>query len=277
MGECTLSVSFDRSLFFRKSFGDRLLRSLEYVGFKARSHNAVNACELVNRVLSEQKKYALFRELFPNEWKRSKASLYRAGRYTHYSERACELFELVHEHCFPLLDYWNDDPEAEFERFAIMPLNFDLCCEEIDLESMRVSYAAGLIFYLQEADIWDFLFQKYGLSPDEFGPVMNRAHPNVWKAKQGHKTKPLSMLFRLIDHSTGNPWLDLTYCEYAEMFEWDKKTIDELTRDHHDAGNYFKNLEELDVRMDADPKRFVSELISFWNNGRIEGSQEAQN
>ncbi len=277
MGECTLSVSFDRSLFFRKSFGDRLLRSLEYVGFKARSHNAVNACELVNRVLSEQKKYALFRELFPNEWKRSKASLYRAGRYTHYSERACELFELVHEHCFPLLDYWNDDPEAEFERFAIMPLNFDLCCEEIDLESMRVSYAAGLIFYLQEADIWDFLFQKYGLSPDEFAPVANRAHPDVWKARQSRKTKPLSMLFRLIDHSTGNPWLDLTYCEYADMFEWDKKTIEELTRDHYDAGNYFKNLEQLDECMEADPTRFVSELISFWNNGRISRLHEAQN
>jgi hypothetical protein len=277
MGECTLSVSFDRSLFFRKSFGDRLLRSLEYVGFKARSHNAVNACELVNRVLSEQKKYALFRELFPNEWKRSKASLYRAGRYTHYSERACELFELVHEHCFPLLDYWNDDPEAEFERFAIMPLNFDLCCEEIDLESMRVSYAAGLIFYLQEADIWDFLFQKYGLSPDEFAPVANRAHPDVWKARQSRRTKPLSMLFRLIDHSTGNPWLDLTYCEYADMFEWDKKTIEELTRDHYDAGNYFKNLEQLDECMEADPTRFVSELISFWNNGRISRLHEAQN
>lgn len=277
MGECTLSASFDRSLFFRESFGDRLLRSLEYVGFKTRSHNAVNACELVNRVLSEQKKYALFRELFPKEWKRSKTSLYRAGRYTHYSERARELFELVHEHCFPLLDYWNDDPDAEFECFAIMPLNFDLCCEEIDLESMRVSYAAGLIFYYHETDIWDFLFQKYGLSMDEFVPIMNRPHPNLWKARQGRKTKPLSMLFRLIDHSTGNPWLDLTYCEYTEMFEWDKKTIEGLTRDYHDAGNYFKNLEQLDVRMDADPKGFVAELISFWNNGRIDGLQEAQN
>lgn len=277
MGECTLSASFDRSLFFRKSFGDRLLRSLEYVGFKARSHNAVNACELVNRVLSEQKKYALFQELFPKAWKSSKTSLCRVGRYSHYSERACEFFELVHEHCFPLLDYWNDDPEAEFERFAIMPLNFDLCCEDIDLESMRVSYVAGLIFYYQETDVWDFLFQKYGLSMGEFVPIINRPHPNVWKTKQSRKTKTLSMLFRLIDHSTGNPWLDLTYCEYADMFEWDKKTIEGLARDYHDAGYYFKNLENLDMRMDADPKGFVAELISFWNNGRIDGLREAQN
>lgn len=248
-------------------FGDRLLRSFEYLGFKARSHNAVNACESVGRILAEQNKYKLYREMFPKEWNASKASLHRAGRYTFYSERVCELFELVNERCFPLLEYWNDDPECEFERFAIMPLNFDLCCEDIDYESMRYSYVAGLLFYFRDANIWDFFFEKYGVSENEFPSINRDPHPQVWRKKQGSKTKPYSLLLKLIDHSTGNPWLDLSHCQYPELFEWNRETIEALTKDYRDAEHSFKNLEQLDEKFDSNPRQFLSDLIGFWNNG----------
>ena len=263
-------VSESITIAFDGSFGDKLLRSLEYLGFKARSHNAIHACESVSRVLAEQKKYALFKEMFPNEWGVSKTSFYRAGRYKLYSERVCELFDLVNERCFPLLDHWNDDSEFEFERFAIMPLNFDLCCEDIDYDALRCSYVAGLIFYAYDTEIWDHFFEQYGVSKDDLPPIRREPHRSVWRKKQSAKTKPYSMLIRMVDHSTGNPWLDMLHCQYSELFEWDKQTIEALTWDYREAIGSFKNLEKLDERFSENPKQFLTDLINFWNTGRID-------
>ncbi|MGH9948621.1 MAG: hypothetical protein ACRD6X_15695 [Pyrinomonadaceae bacterium] len=252
-----------------RSFCDRLLHSLEYLGFKARSHNAAAACDTVSRVLAEQQKYALYREMFPDEWKVSRASLYRAGTYRRYSERVNELFELVNNKCFPLLEYWHDDPEQEFEQFAIMPLNFDLCCEEIDFESLRISYVAGLLFYFRDDEILGFFEEKFGLSTNELPEIAKSPHPKVWSKKQSPKTRAYSKLLKLVDHSTGNPWLDITNCQYPELFEWDAKTIKLLTETYRAAADEFKNLEKLDERLERDALQFISELIRFWNTGSI--------
>jgi hypothetical protein len=266
----TIRAAFaSRTILSGRSFGDGLLRSLEYLGFKARSHNAAAACDTVSRLLSEQQKYALYKEMFPDEWRRSSASLYRAGTYTRYSERVNELFELVNKKCFPLLEYWYDDPEQGFEQFAIMPLNFDLCCEEIDFESMRVSYVAGLLFYLREDEVAEFFEEKFGPVVKDLPEIARSPHPNVWNKKQNRKTSAYSSLLKLVDHSTGNPWLDLTQCQYPDLFDWDRKTVEMLTNTYRAAGNEFKNLEVLDERLDRDPQQFLSELIEFWNTGSV--------
>jgi len=248
---------------------DRLIRSLEYLRFKTKSHNAVFACETVSRVISEQHKYRLFAEMFPTEWERSKRSLFRAGHFTAHSERTNEFFQLINDKCFPLLEYWHDDPELELERFAIPPMNFDLCCEEVDFGHLRDSYLAGLMFYyLEEDEIWNYFFEKYGVEKESL-PTIKTAHPNIWKDKQGANAKPFSDLIRLVDHSTGNPWLDITNCQYPDLFEWDNETVDWLTDTHKAANLYFKNLEELDKRIEYDAQTFFYELISFWNTGKV--------
>ncbi|MBK9766985.1 MAG: hypothetical protein IPP63_08165 [Chloracidobacterium sp.] len=78
-------------------FGDRLIRSLEYLRFKAKSHNAIYASETVSRVVSEQHKYRLYIEMFPEEWERSTRSLYVAGYFKAYSERTNEFFQLIND------------------------------------------------------------------------------------------------------------------------------------------------------------------------------------
>ena len=252
-------------------FADRLVRSLEYLQFKARSHSAIFACETVSRVVSEQHKYRLYMEMFPKDWKRSKASLYKTGHFKAYSERTNEFFHLVNERCFPLLEYWHDDLYLELDRFAIPPMNFDLCCEEVDFAGLRDSYLAGLMFYFVEDDeIWTFFSEKYGVDKGTLPPIKASPHPNVWKTKQNRGSRPYSDLIRLVDHSTGNPWLDITNCQYPEYFEWDKETIDLLTKSYKSANRSFRNLDKLDRRIGQDAQKFLHELVSFWNTGRIE-------
>ena len=251
-------------------FGDRLLQSLEYLRFKVRSHNAIFACETVTRVVSEQHKYRLYIEMFPKNWKHSRKSLHKSGHFKAYSERTNEFFQLVNDQCFPLLEFWHDDPDLELDRFAIPPMNFDLCCEEVDLSGLRVSYLAGLIFYSVEDDeIWTFFSEKYGIEKKTLPAIKASPHPRVWRDNQNAETKPYSDLIRLVDHSTGNPWLDVTHCQYPEFFEWNKENIDWLTETFKAANQSFRNLEDLDERIEEDAQKFLFELISFWNTGKI--------
>lgn len=243
-------------------FGERLSRAIEYLSFKARSHNAITAHDYVAAVLSEQQKYVMYREMFPKEWNRSRASLYRRGHYSKYSERVNELFRLVNEKCFPLLDYWYDDPENELDNFAIGPMNVGMCCEEIYFENLRTSYAAGLIFYFPD-DAWDFLNYRFHLSADDFPAIKSDPHPNVWDRDGslcGH-------LLRLIDHSTGNPWLDSDCCQMADWYRFDQETIEGLSKEYKDALAAFEKLDELDAMIEADPKKMLRALIDFWNKG----------
>lgn len=244
-------------------FGEQLSRSLEYLSFKARSHNAIACYELVERVLSEQEKYAMYREMFPKEWKRSRASLYRRGHYAKYSERVNELFNLVNENCFPLLEFAYDDPENEFEHFAIPPLNVDLCCEDINFDNLKLSYAAALIFYIPD-DAWNFLNQRYKVSRSAFCEIHSDPHQNVWDRKNGSL---FGELLRLVDHSTGNPWLDSNYCQTADWYSWDRETIEGLTAEYSAANEIFERLNILDELIEADPKKMLRALIDFWNKG----------
>ena len=247
----------------KRGFNERLSRSLEYLSFKARSHNAIASYELVERVLSEQRKYAMYREMFPKEWKHSRASLYSRGYYGKYSERVNELFNLVNENCFPLLEFAYDDPENQFEQFAIPPLNVDLCCEDIYFENLKISYAAALIFYIPD-DAWDFLSQRFKLSRSDFPEIDSDPHPNVWDRNNGSL---FGELLRLVDHSTGNPWLDSNYCQSADWFSWDRETIIGLTAEYKEANDVFKRLNILDEMIEADPKKMLRALIDFWNKG----------
>ncbi|MEP6849071.1 MAG: hypothetical protein ABI999_09460 [Acidobacteriota bacterium] len=247
-------------------FAERLSKSLEYLSFKARSHNAITAYDLVARVLSEQQKYGLYREIFPNEWERSKASLYRRGYYGKYSERINELFNLVNEKCFPLLEFAYDDPENEFEQFAIPPLNIDLCCEDIYFDNLKVSYAAALIFYFPD-DAWDFLDHQYKLSRKDFPSIHSSPHQNVWAAQSGSLIGLIGELLRLVDHSTGNPWLDSNYCQTADWYSWDRETIEVLTAEYKAANEILERLNKLDEMIEAEPKKMLRALIDFWNTG----------
>jgi len=208
-------------------------------------------------------------DMFPKDWERSSKSLYRAGHFRAYSERTNEFFQLVNDKCFPLLEYWHDDPELELEQFAIPSMNFDLCCEELDFAHLRDSYLAGLTFYyLEDDEIWNYFFEKYGVEKKSL-PSTKQAHENVWKEQSDNRAKPFHCLIRMIDHSTGNPWLDSMNCQYPEHFEWDKETIDWLTQEYRSASEYFKNLEQLDQMIGEDAQQFFFELISFWNTGKI--------
>ena len=185
------------------AFGERLYQSIEYLRFRAKNCNAIAACETVEKIVSERQKLRLFQKFFPDSWKASRTSFFKTGYYENYSERINEFFRLVNEKLFPLLNGWNEDPDINFENFWIYSLNLDLCCEEIEYESLRVSYVAGLLFYFQDEEIWEYFANHYKIEKDDFPGIRERPNDKIWRIEKTGKIELYANLFELVDHSTG--------------------------------------------------------------------------
>lgn len=254
----------------KKPFGERLYKATEYLRFKARNRNAATACETVGQIVGEAQKYRLFQKFFPDEWSKSKASFFKTGEYVHYSERCCELFSLVHQKMFPLLDGWNEDPETDFENFYIFSLNHDLCCEEIEYEYLHTSYVAGLIFYFRDDDeIWEFFAKNYNVAKTDLPEICERPNQKIWGLERTGKVGLYVNLLELVDHSTGNPWLDTVNCQGGGCYGWDEDTITFLAESYKQAVQILRQTCLVDDLIARGATRVLLDLITLWNEGRL--------
>lgn len=263
----------------KKGFGEKLYQSLDYLAFKARHSNAAKACDAIEKIVREREKHLLFREFFPDEWRGSKASCFRTGFYENYSERVNEFFQLIHQHLFPLLAGWNEDPETDFENFYIFSFNHDLCCEEIEFEYVRPSYLLGLVFYIESDELWESLASRFGIKYEDLPEIKSRPDESLWRsqAKREEFAALCVDLFEVVDHSTGNPWLDTTNCcQYGDFYRWDAETVAELARTFKEANELLNRLETLDVLIEAQPKEAMLGLIRLWNTGELSSEKKGR-
>jgi len=252
-----------------KPFGERLAQSLEYLKFRTQNFNAVAAFERVGKFVAEQQKYLLFQKYFPDEWKNSRTSLFKTGCYEHYTERTNEFFELVNQHLFPLLSGWNEDPETDFDNFIICSLNVDFCCEDIEYENLRVSFVAALLFFSGDEEIWEFLTHNYHINKEDFPDINRYSFDKIWTLEKTGRIGLYLTIFEVIDHSTGNPWLDTTNCHYNEYFSWNEQTVELFSKSYREAQEILEKTEILDGLIEANPKEILLEMILLWNIGNF--------
>lgn len=252
----------------RIPFGERLLQSIEYLAFKSVNANALRACAGVEKIVSEQKKHQFYRQFFPEEWKNSKASYFKSGYYHHYSERSNEFFQLVNDKMFPLFAGW-DDPDMEFEHFYIFSLNIDLCCEDIEYENLRVNFVAGLLFLFRDDEIWEFFENNYKIKKEEFPEINESPHENLWHLKETGKVESYRNLFEIVDHSTGNMWLDTVNCRDYTCFDWTEDTIIILAESYREATALLDQTAQIDELFAENPREVLLDLISLWNAGEL--------
>lgn len=253
----------------QKSYVERVFGAIDYLEFKVRNSNALEACRSIERVISEQRKYQLFQKYFPEEWERSRTSLFKAGCYINYSERANEFFELVNEHLFPILGGWYEEPEADFDNFNIYSLNVDFCCDEIEYEYLQVSYVAALLLFSQGDEIWEYFENNYRLKEKDFPEINRYSFDKIWNLEKTGRLGLYLNIFEVVDHSTGNSWLDNTNCQYYENYSWDEQTVQYLSQSYLEAREMLQKTELLDELIEANPKEILLEMISLWNQGRL--------
>lgn len=253
----------------KKSYVERIYGAIDFLEFKVRNSNALEACRSVEKVIREQRKYQLFQKYFPDDWNRSRTSLFKTGAYENYTERANEFFELVNEHLFPILNGWNEDPETDFDNFNIFSLNVDFCCDEIEYENLRVSYVAASLLFSQSEEIWEFLENSYHITRADFPEINRYSFDQIWNLEKTGRIGLYLNIFEVVDHSTGNPWLDRTNCQYYESYSWDEKTVEFLTESYQEAQRMLEETVLLDELIEANTGETLAEMMSLWNTGKI--------
>lgn len=255
---------------------ERLFNAIDYIEFNNHRGNAVKACRTVERLVSEGQKYRLFQKHFPIQWKTSRSSFVKTGIYENYSERANEFFELVDQNLFPLLLGWNEDPQTDFDHFGIYSLNIDFCCAEIEYEYLNLSYVFGLLFLTGDEEIWEYLKEHRKICNNDFPPINKYAHENLWTQEKVSKTELYINLLEVIDHTTGNPWLDVSNCcQYSDTFDWSDKNIKFLSETFKQAEEIFDQMNLLDILIEANPEAILLDLITLWNEGSLTGKKAA--
>jgi hypothetical protein len=259
-------LRFDRDI----SFGETLVRGIDFIEYRSVPANAERACRTIEKFLGESRKFSLFQKYFPAEWNASRTSFVRKGFFENYSERCEEFFRLVDENLFPILTGWNEDPEAEFDPFGIFSLNIDLCCADIEYEYVRSSYLAGLLIFTQDEEIWKYFENHHSVRRSDLLAISVNCHENLWNIRKTPENTPYLNLFEVIDHSTGNPWLDLrNCCHYEQGFEWNEETVDFLSNSYKQAEEILEQIHFLDGLFEANPGKILSDLIHLWNIGKF--------
>lgn len=249
-------------------FSETLFRSIEYLDFKVRCiPNAKEAHRTLDKIVNEQEKFRQFERFFPEEWESSTSSLFKPGFYENYTERTNEFFDLINNRLFPLLSFWNDDPDAEFENIYVCSMNLDLCCEDIDFESLRISYVVALLIFMQDREIREYLAARYEVRFEDLPPISGRPHKNLWKLQKTGKQGLFLDLFEIVDHSTGNPWLDTVNCRNGDFYRWNEKNLNFLSRSFAEATELLEQTCLIDEMFDQDPQNTLFRMITLWNQG----------
>jgi hypothetical protein len=266
------------------SFRGRLNKTVSYLRWKAACNTLSDAICYVASEVERERLYALYRKVFQKEWKNSKASFHRTGYNDCHTEREIEFIELVNEHYFPLCS-WLDWSDFRFDHIPIESVNYDLCCDEFEWQHFRPCLQFAITAFLwRDTDIsdenWTEMLASFDVRFEDL-PQIERATPPFSVLECGRDNPKIQRFLHLIEfifHDSGNPFIDTTYCQPLDLYEWSLENLEKLKTDYAGAKDYFASMDSLDediARCGA--LSTFKELITIWNTGRLpaKGKQAA--
>ncbi len=145
----------------------------------------------------------------------------------------------------------------------------DFCCEDIEYENLNVSFVAALLFFSADEDLWEFFEHNYHIKKEDFPEINPYSFDKIWNMDRAGRVGLYLNIFEVVDHSTGNPWIDTTNCHSNDYFSWDEATVELLTKSYREAQVMLEKTAHLDALIEANPKEILLEMISLWNTGQI--------
>ena len=256
-------------------FRGRLNETVSYLRWKAGCNTLSDAICYVASELERERFYALYRKLFPKEWKKSRASFKRTGYNECHTERELEFIELVSDRYFPLCT-WLDWSDFRFDHIPIEPVNYDFCCDEYEWREFRPCLQfAVLAFLWRDTDPadenWRDMLASFNVEHKLLPPISQSTPPFAVldKGRENPKIRRFLHLIEFIYHDTGNPFIDTTYCQPVDLYEWTFENLDKLKADYQAASDYFASMESLDASIEQNAAATFKELITIWNTGRL--------
>lgn len=259
----------------RGNFRGRLGKTVAYLRWKAARNSLSDAIGYIASELEREHLYGLYRKIFPKEWKASGASFQRTGYNDCHTEREIEFIELVNEHYFPLCS-WLDWSDFRFDHIPIESVNYDLCCDEYEWQHFRPCLQFAITAFLwRDTDIadenWTDMLASFDVRYEDL-PQIERATPlfSILDAERDNpKIRRFIHLIEFIFHDSGNPFIDTTYCQPLDLYEWSLENLEKLKTDYAGVKDYFASMDSIDEDIASDARSTFAELISLWNTGHL--------
>lgn len=259
-----------------ENFRGRLSKTVSYLRWKVACNTLSDAIGYIASELEREHLYGLYRKIFPREWKVSSASFQRTGYNDCHTEREIEFIELVNEHYFPLCS-WLDWSDFRFDYIPIESVNYDLCCDEYEWQHFRPCLQFAITAFLwRDTDIadenWTEMLASFDVRYEDL-PQIERATPlfsTLAEASDEPKIQRFIHLIEFIYHDSGNPFIDTTYCQPLELYEWNLENLEKLKTDYAGVKDYFASMDSIDEDIARGGARSTfKELITIWNTGRL--------
>ena len=256
-------------------FRGNLEKTVSYLSWKASCGAVLGAMSYIADELERERIYALYRRIFPKEWRKSKASFTKNGYNEYHTEREFEFIGLVSEKYFPL-ETWLDWSDYRFDHIPIEPVNLDLCCGEFDWENYRPCLRFAVAAFLWRGSgiydmDWNEILSSFNIELEDLPPISQNNPPyhELNKQSDNPKVSRFIHLIEFIHHDTGNPFIDTTCCQPMDLFEWTGENLEKLKADYDAVKVYFESMDSIDEDIECNPLRTFKELISLWNTGRL--------
>jgi hypothetical protein len=258
------------------NFRGRLDKTIAYLRWKAACNTLSGAVEYIASELERERLYALYRKLFPKEWKRSSASFEQSSSSVYHTERELEFIELISERYFPL-STWLDWSDFRFDHIPIETVNYDFCCDEFEWREFRPCLQFAVTAFLwrdtdPDDENWREMLASFNVRLEALPPI-NRATPPfsvLYAGRENPKIRRFLDLIEFIYHDTGNPFIDTTYCQPVDLYEWTFENLEKLNAEYGAVSKYFESMDSIDADIErGGALPTFRELISLWNTGLL--------
>lgn len=266
-----------RRIEIRKTGGDfrgKLDKTKAYLRWKMDCNTLSEAMWYVASELERERLYALYRQLFPKEWRKSSASFKKMDFNEYHTEREMEFFELISRNYFPL-DTWLDWSDFRFDHIPIEAVNLDLCCGEFEWEEFRPCLRFAVAAFLWRGGIYDMdwgeILSGFNVEIEDLPPIERDTplYSELNQQRDNPKIRRFLHLIEFIYHDTGNPFIDTTCCQPMELFEWKIDDLEKLKADYNAVAEYFVSMDSIDESIERNARATFKELICLWNTGRL--------
>lgn len=256
-------------------FRGKLDKTVAYLRWKASCGTLSGAIDYVATEVERERLYALYRKLFPKEWKQSRAP-FRQSEYNEcHTEREMEFIELVSNRYFPFSS-WLDWSDYQFNHIPIESVNFDFCCGDFDWRDFRPCLQFGIAAFLYRGGglydtDWIEILSSFNLSPEDLPPISKENPPYALldRERTNPKVERFIHLIEFVHHETGNAFIDTTCCSPMEMYTWTEVNLEKLKAEYEAVQSFFDSLDSLDDSIAQSPLKTFKELISLWNTGEL--------
>lgn len=246
-----------------------------------RTTKPTDSADILKHKLITYRLLALYQQFFPNEFASSRASLYPNPQTEGHSDREIEFLERVNQHLFPIHEWVLETAyEERISTIPVIGVGVDLNDEE-GLEYLRPGWqillpmSADGRYVLESLEAGEWYESEFGISflsivtPDAVDEKRLRKQCR----QAGEPIKYLPLTLKVIDHCTGNIWLDAydgDYFDYSHThLVWSSRSINYLTRQWQQKESITSRTDELIDWLEEDLRTHFQQLLVLWNQSRL--------